>query len=74
VSESEIETIFERMKATGECRVIEVSPEFKAELTGFLQPDERWVKVLPDGRSAVLLWTMASGHRQLLFVVKKNEI
>jgi hypothetical protein len=62
--------LFMGMQERGEIRVIEVTREFFSELIGLLLPEERWMKMTPDGRSTLLLWTMAGGSRQLLFKVK----
>lgn len=62
---------FEREQVTGSLRVIEVDREFRSKLMELMQPDERWTRELPDGRSAVMLWTMAAGNRALLFTVTK---
>jgi hypothetical protein len=61
---------FEHDVAVGAIRVIEVDPAFYVQLMEQLQPEERWAKTLPDGRTALMLWTMASGNRELLFTRK----
>lgn len=50
-------------------RTVRVPRLFLAELKSHLQPEERWVKDV-DGKSALLLWTMTDGGRQLQFVAE----